>query len=173
MNVILHLSPDLRQSDTSVSLFPFTAPSSAGQAFQKSIIPRCFSNNNRPSFAPLINCRNLKVDQHTNTAQTFTPQSCAGGRAGRSPALTANEDGTWKKWNSLFLLVIDHFHAAVLLNPKLTDNDVVHTAGGVCPGVGFVVPVEEFQLRGRGDTKPGLQPGLQPADCAATWAAPE
>lgn len=41
-----------------------------------------------------------------------------------------------------FLLVIDHFHIAVLLNPKLTNNDVVDTTGGVCPGVRFIISAE-------------------------------
>lgn len=40
------------------------------------------------------------------------------------------------------LLVIDHFHVAVLLNPKLTNNDIVDTTGGVCPGVGFIISAE-------------------------------
>lgn len=47
----------------------------------------------------------------------------------------------------LLLLVIDHLHAAVLLDPQLTHDDVVHAAGGVGPGVGFVVPAEMLQLR--------------------------
>ena len=38
------------------------------------------------------------------------------------------------------LLVIDHFHLAVLLDPKLAHDDVVDTAGGVGPGVRLVVP---------------------------------
>lgn len=46
------------------------------------------------------------------------------------------------------LLVIDDFHAAVLLNPKLTDDDVVDTAGGVCPGVGFVISAETKRQKG-------------------------
>lgn len=74
------------------------------------------------------------------------------------------------KWNWLFLLVIDHLHAAVLLNPKLTDDDVVHTTGRVRPGVGFVVPVEKTAVDGGGKRD---EAGLQPAECAATWAAPE
>lgn len=40
------------------------------------------------------------------------------------------------------LLVVDDFHVAVLLNPKLTHDDIVHAACGVCPGVGFVVSME-------------------------------
>lgn len=39
-------------------------------------------------------------------------------------------------------LVIDHFHAAVLLDPELAHDDVVHAAGGVGPGVGFVMSAE-------------------------------
>lgn len=40
------------------------------------------------------------------------------------------------------LLVIDHFHAAVLLDPQLTHDDVVDAAGGVGPGVGFIMSAE-------------------------------
>lgn len=40
------------------------------------------------------------------------------------------------------LLVIEHFHAAILLNPKLTDDNVVDATGGVCPGVRFVISTE-------------------------------
>lgn len=43
------------------------------------------------------------------------------------------------KLDNLFLLVIDHFDVAVLLYPKLTDDDVVHTTSGVCPSVGFII----------------------------------
>lgn len=38
--------------------------------------------------------------------------------------------------------MIDHFHIAVLLNPKLTNDDIVDTAGGVRPGVGFIISAE-------------------------------
>lgn len=44
--------------------------------------------------------------------------------------------------------MIDHFHAAVLLYPKLTDNDVVHTTGWVGPGVGFIIPAEATERKG-------------------------
>lgn len=40
------------------------------------------------------------------------------------------------------LLVVDDFHVAVLLNPQLAHDDIVHAACGVCPGVGFVVSTE-------------------------------
>lgn len=40
------------------------------------------------------------------------------------------------------LLLIDHFHVSVLLNPKLADNDVVDAAGGVCPGVCFIISAQ-------------------------------
>lgn len=65
--------------------------------------------------------------------------------------------------------MIDHFHAAVLLDPQLAHDDVVHAAGGVCPGVGFVVPAETLQLRAKATLRQrcGLAAG------AATWAAPE
>lgn len=38
--------------------------------------------------------------------------------------------------------MVEHFNVAILLNPELTNNDVVDTAGGVCPGVGFVISAE-------------------------------
>ena len=46
---------------------------------------------------------------------------------------------TVKMERGFLLLVIDHFHAAILLNPKLTNDDIVDTTGGVCPGVGFII----------------------------------
>lgn len=63
----------------------------------------------------------------------------------------ADKQGTQsstKRWEFL-LLVIDHFHAAVLLNPKLTNNDVVDTTGGVCPGVCFVISAETWKQKGK------------------------
>ena len=42
----------------------------------------------------------------------------------------------------LFLLVVEHFHVAVLLNPKLANDDVVDTTSGVCPSVGFIISAE-------------------------------
>lgn len=42
--------------------------------------------------------------------------------------------------------MIDHFHIAVLLDPKLTNNDIVDATGGVCPGVGFVVSAAKQQM---------------------------
>lgn len=76
------------------------------------------------------------------------------------------------KRRRFLLLVIDHFHAAVLLNPKLTNNDIVDTTGGVCPGVGFIISTEtkkkkiktKVNLKG---TKADSQSSL-----ALTWAAP-
>lgn len=38
--------------------------------------------------------------------------------------------------------MVEDFHVAVLLNPQLAHDDVVHAARGVGPGVGFVVPME-------------------------------
>lgn len=48
-----------------------------------------------------------------------------------------------QKAKELWLLMVDYFHVAILLNPKLTDNDIVHTTCGVCPGVGLTVPMEK------------------------------
>lgn len=39
--------------------------------------------------------------------------------------------------------MVDDFHVAILLNPKLTDDDIVHTTRGVCPGVGLTVSMEQ------------------------------
>ena len=36
--------------------------------------------------------------------------------------------------------MVDHLHVPVLLDPQLAHDDVVDAAGGVCPGVGLVVP---------------------------------
>lgn len=52
-----------------------------------------------------------------------------------------NKQNSTGRWEFL-LLVIDHFHAPILLNPKLTNNDVVDTTGRVCPSVGFIISVE-------------------------------
>lgn len=38
--------------------------------------------------------------------------------------------------------MIDHFHVAVLLDPKLADDNIVYAAGRVSPGVGFIIPAE-------------------------------
>lgn len=40
------------------------------------------------------------------------------------------------------LLVIDHFNIAILLNPKLTNDDVMHTTGGVCPSISLIISAE-------------------------------
>ena len=41
------------------------------------------------------------------------------------------------------LLVVDHFHIAILLDPQLAHDDVVDTTGGVCPGVCFITSAEK------------------------------
>jgi hypothetical protein len=40
----------------------------------------------------------------------------------------------------VFLLVVNHLHVPILLDPQLAYDDVVNAAGGVSPGVGLVVP---------------------------------
>lgn len=35
--------------------------------------------------------------------------------------------------------MIDHVHTTILLNPKLTNDDIVNTTCGVGPGVGFII----------------------------------
>ena len=52
------------------------------------------------------------------------------------------------------LLVIDHFHLAVLLDPKLAHDDVVDAAGGVCPGVRLVVPTQRREKEEGVETQP-------------------
>lgn len=48
-----------------------------------------------------------------------------------------------QKAKELLLLMVDDLHVAILLNPQLTHDDVVHTACGVCPGVGLIVSMEK------------------------------
>lgn len=43
----------------------------------------------------------------------------------------------------LLLLMVDDFHVAILLNPKLSDDDIVHATCGVCPGVRLIVSMEK------------------------------
>ena len=59
--------------------------------------------------------------------------------------------GTGRWWSKAFstLLVIDHFHLAVLLDPKLAHDDVVDTAGWVCPGVRLVMPTQRGEREER------------------------
>lgn len=64
------------------------------------------------------------------------------------------------------LLVVDDLHVAVLLNPKLTHDDVVHTACGVRPGVGLIVPTET-NAGGQWGRKRRLRLKTE-----LTWAAP-
>lgn len=66
------------------------------------------------------------------------------------------------------LLMVDDLHAAILLNPKLTDDDVVHTACGVCPGVGLIVSVEKNAWGQWGIT----QQVHSRLKTELTWAAP-
>lgn len=49
-------------------------------------------------------------------------------------------DLTWYRNRSAESPVVHHFHVAVLLDPKLTHDDVVNAARRVCPCVGLVVP---------------------------------
>lgn len=63
--------------------------------------------------------------------------------------------------------MVDDLHVAVLLNPKLTHDDIVHAACGVCPGVGFVVSAEP-----NARSQSGVKAGTAQAEEALTWAAP-
>lgn len=40
----------------------------------------------------------------------------------------------------VLLLVVDHLHVSILLDPQLAHDDVVNTTCRVCPCVGFIVP---------------------------------
>lgn len=48
------------------------------------------------------------------------------------------------------LLVVDDFHIAVLFNPEFAHDDVVHTTGGVCPCVCFIVSKKQPQTQRSG-----------------------
>lgn len=77
-----------------------------------------------------------KVDQHSSAEQGknifLHPSLCA--------CKCVSQIRRTLQYN--ILLVIEHFHAAILLNPKLTDDNVVDATGGVCPGVRFVISTE-------------------------------
>lgn len=125
--------------------FSYTRSPSASRGFQTLIILLFYPNGNCPSSAPMINKLNLKVDQHSHCrAQkqrySCTQVSCAC-KCTRRACICRQTKNSIKRWQ-FQLLVIDHFHAAVLLNPKLTNNDIVDTTGGVCPGVGFIISAE-------------------------------
>lgn len=45
------------------------------------------------------------------------------------------------------LLVVYDFHIAVLFNPEFAHDDVMHTTGGVCPCVCFVVSKKQPQTQ--------------------------
>lgn len=53
----------------------------------------------------------------------------------------------------VFLLVVNHLHITILLNPQLAHNDIVDAARGVGPRVGLVVPgpSAETETRQHGD----------------------
>lgn len=118
---------------------------SASWGFQTFIILLFYSNCNCPTSAPMINKLHLKVDQDS-TAQhrkkdIDAPKSlCTWMHQGEHAF--ADKQDSW-------LLVIDNFHAAVLLNPKLTNNDVVDTTGRICPGVGFIISAEKKKKKQR------------------------
>jgi hypothetical protein len=38
--------------------------------------------------------------------------------------------------------VVQDLHSPILLDPQLPKDDIVHTAGGIGPGVGFIVSVK-------------------------------
>lgn len=63
--------------------------------------------------------------------------------------------------------MVDDFHVAILLNPKLTDDYIVHTTCGVCPGVGLIVSMEKT-LRVSRELNSSYKAGRR----LFTWAAP-
>lgn len=100
------------------------------------------SNGSCPSFSPKIYQKDLKVDWHPTAEYR---------RRVRKKMLHPNESGKWlhteihgKHCNDkgIALLVVYHFHVPILLNPKLTNNDVVDTTSGVRPGIGFIISAE-------------------------------
>lgn len=120
------------------------SPSARG-GFQTLIILFFYSNGKCPSSAPMINKLNLKVDQHSTAEHRkkniHAPKSLRMQMHQASMHLQTDRMNSSKR-RVFRLLVIDHFHVAVLLNPKLTNNDIVDTTGGVCPGVGFIISAE-------------------------------
>lgn len=118
---------------------------SVSRGVQRLIILLFCSNGKCPSSAPLINKLNLKVAQHSTAERRnkdiHAPPSCASERTRRCICRHTKRRG-------FLLLVIEHFHTAVLLNPKLTDDDVVHTTGGVCPGVGLIISASTKMQQG-------------------------
>lgn len=120
--------------------FSFTILPSEGWAFQKLIILLFYPNNNCPSSAPLIN----KLESESGSTLKHDTDIHAPGLCRRTREASVHlprMSATRGKWDNLFLLVIDHFDVAVLLNPKLTDDDIVDTTSGVCPSVGFIISV--------------------------------
>lgn len=113
--------------------------------------PAPLFNGNCPSSAPLINRLNLKVDLHwCCKAETF--QVCEIIRQWRRDRVHRQRGR--RKGKQFLVLVVDDFHVAVLLNPKLADDDIVHAACGVSPGVGFVVSMETNVWVGEGIRQP-------------------
>lgn len=85
-----------------------------------------FERQAAPLPGPVAQRTAEREDKRTQTEQSRTNMGGGG--------------GGWKWFSTL--LVIDHFHVAVLLDPKLANNYVVDTAGGVCPGVRFIMPTQ-------------------------------
>lgn len=92
----------------------------------------------------MINKLNLKVDQHSGARrrEEIIQVSVHANTLGKHICKQTDRERHQEKCFLIFLLVIDHFHVAVLLNPKLPDNDVVDTTGGVGPGVGLIIPAQ-------------------------------
>lgn len=51
---------------------------------------------------------------------------------------------------TVVLLVVDHLHVSILLDPQLAHNDIVDAADGVRPRIRFIVPADtERHLQSR------------------------
>lgn len=139
MSCCISLRSYHRMTDCLPILFHYSPSASWG--FQTLIILLFYSNVKCPSSAPMISKLNLKVDQHSTAERKIFMHP-------RRACICRQIDAQNSTKRSEFpLLVIDHFHAAVLLNPKLTDDDIVDTTGGVCPGVGFIISAETKKQR--------------------------
>lgn len=145
LNVMQHLSPVLKQN---YSLFDTFLPLQADVLKHSLFLLKlCHCNGSCPSFLSMINKLDLKVDQHFSADQIFFLKER---KKEKEKSFITKCLCVWMFYKSSCayakrgarLLVIDHFHVAVLLNPKLSNNDVVDTAGGVCPGVGFIISAE-------------------------------
>lgn len=75
--------------------------------------------------------------------------------------------------------MVENLHCPVLLDPQLADDDIVHTACGVGPRVGFLVPAGPSTAQPSSDSvdhntdmsrlEPGLPATLVPTVMPGRW----